>query len=69
MGIDQRPRHLLGLPCCPGPNVEGAFQHVLADLIGSVGVVIAGIIILTIGWTPIDPILSIVIGLLIMRSS
>ena len=50
-------------------NVEGAFQHVLADLLGSVGVVLAGIIILTIGWTLIDPILSVVIGLLIMRSS
>ncbi len=50
-------------------NVEGAFQHVLADLLGSVGVVIAGIIILTVGWTLIDPILSVVIGLLIMRSS
>ena len=50
-------------------NVEGAFQHVLADLMGSVGVVVAGIIILTIGWTPIDPLLSVVIGLLIMRSS
>ncbi len=50
-------------------NVEGAFQHVLADLLGSVGVVIAGIVILTIGWTLIDPILSVVIGLLIMRSS
>ncbi|MCE2464894.1 MAG: cation transporter [Dehalococcoidia bacterium] len=50
-------------------NVEGAFQHVLADLLGSVGVVAAGIVILTTGWTPIDPILSVVIGLLIMRSS
>ncbi len=50
-------------------NVDGAFQHVLADLMGSVGVVVAGIIILTVGWTPIDPLLSVVIGLLIMRSS
>ena len=50
-------------------NVEGAFQHVMADLLGSVGVVLAGIVVLTTGWTLIDPILSVVIGLLIMRSS
>lgn len=50
-------------------NVEGAFQHVLADLMGSVGVVISGIVILTTGWTLIDPILSVVIGLLILYSS
>ena len=50
-------------------NVEGAFQHVLADLMGSVGVVISAIVILTTGWTLIDPILSVVIGLLILYSS
>ena len=50
-------------------NVEGAFQHVLADLLGSVGVVISAIVIITTGWTLIDPILSVVIGLLILFSS
>ena len=50
-------------------NVEGAFQHVIADLLGSVGVVISGILILTLEWTLVDPILSVVIGLLIMVSS
>ena len=50
-------------------NVEGAFQHVLADLMGSVGVVISGVLILAFGWTIVDPILSVVIGLLIMVSS
>ena len=32
-------------------NVEGAFRHVMADLMGSVGLVISGIVILTLGWT------------------
>lgn len=50
-------------------NVEGAFQHVMADLLGSVGVVISAVLILTLGWTIADPILSVIIGLLIMASS
>ena len=50
-------------------NVEGAFRHVMADLMGSVGVVISGILILTLGWTIVDPILSMLIGLLILGSS
>ena len=47
-------------------NVEGAFQHVLADLMGSIGVVISAILILVFGWYLADPIISVVIALLIM---
>ena len=50
-------------------NVEGAFQHVLGDLMGSVGVIIAAILILTLEWYIVDPIISVLIGLLILRSS
>ena len=50
-------------------NAEGAFQHVLADLLGSVGVVVSSILIITLGWHVADPIISIVIGLLILVSS
>ena len=50
-------------------NAEGAFQHVLADLLGSVGVVISSILIITLGWHVADPIISVVIGLLILVSS
>ena len=50
-------------------NVDGAFKHVLADLMGSVGVVISGVIVLTTGWVLIDPILSLLIALLIVVSS
>lgn len=39
-------------------NVRAAALHVLSDLLGSVGAMIAAIVILTTGWTPIDPILS-----------
>ena len=47
-------------------NVEGAFQHVMADLLGSVAVIVSAIIIMTTGWALADPILSVVIALLIM---
>ncbi len=50
-------------------NVEGAFQHVLADLLGSVAVVVSGVVVLSLGWDVVDPILSMVIGLLILMSS
>lgn len=50
-------------------NAEGAFQHVMADLLGSVGVVISSVLIITLGWHVADPIISIVIGLLILVSS
>jgi len=50
-------------------NVEGAFQHVMADLMGSVGVIISAIVIMTTGWNLIDPILSVLIALLILWGS
>ncbi len=50
-------------------NVEGAFWHVMGDLMGSVGVVISGVVIITTGWELIDPILSVLIGALILWSS
>jgi len=50
-------------------NVRGAYLHVLGDLLGSVGAIGAGVIILTTGWTPADPIISVVIALLILFSS
>ena len=50
-------------------NVEGAFQHVLADLMGSVGVVISAIFIMTLEWYVVDPILSVLIAGLIVWSS
>ena len=50
-------------------NVDGAFKHVLADLMGSIIVVISGIIVITTGWELIDPILSLGIAALILLSS
>ena len=50
-------------------NVEGAFQHVLADLMGSIGVVISGVLTMAFGWWVADPILGVLIGVLILISS
>ncbi|HXX82838.1 MAG TPA: cation diffusion facilitator family transporter [Casimicrobiaceae bacterium] len=50
-------------------NVRGALLHVLSDMLGSVAAIVAGAVILFTGWTPIDPILSLVVSLLILRSS
>ncbi len=52
-----------------GLNVRGALLHVLGDLLGSVAALVAGAVILATGWTPIDPILSLAICLLILVSS
>ncbi|WP_137139076.1 cation diffusion facilitator family transporter [Azospirillum brasilense] len=50
-------------------NVRGAALHVLGDLLGSVAAVVAAGIILATGWTPIDPILSVLVALLILRGA
>ncbi len=47
-------------------NVEGAYLEVLADLIGSVGVIIAAIAISVFGWSWIDPVVAALIGLWIL---
>jgi len=50
-------------------NLRGAMIHVLGDLLGSVAAIVAAVVILWSGWMPIDPLLSIVVGLLILRSA
>jgi cobalt-zinc-cadmium efflux system protein len=50
-------------------NTRGALLHVLSDVLGSVAAIIAGAVIVVTAWTPIDPILSIVVCLLILRST
>ena len=50
-------------------NVRAAFLHVLGDLAASVGVIAAALVILATGWRTVDPLVSILIGLLIVVSS
>ena len=49
--------------------MKAALRHVLADVAGSVGVILAAVIILTTGWELADPIVSILISLLIAASA
>jgi cobalt-zinc-cadmium efflux system protein len=48
-------------------NMRSALLHVAADVLGNVGALLAGLVILLTGWTPVDPILSMVTAILIMR--
>ncbi len=50
-------------------NVQAALLHVMSDLLGSIAAILAALVILWTGWTPIDPLLSVLIGLLILRSA
>lgn len=50
-------------------NIRGAFLHIIADLLGSIGAISAGIIMLFTGWFLVDPLISLLIGALIFYSS
>lgn len=50
-------------------NMRGAWLHVLGDMLGSVAAIVAALVILLTGWTPIDPILSIVVAVIILKSA
>jgi len=50
-------------------NLRGAMLHVLGDLLGSVGAIGAAIGILLTGWTVLDPLLSVLVALLVVRSA
>jgi len=50
-------------------NIRGAALHVLGDLLGSVAAIVAALVILATGWTPIDPLLSLLVAALILRSA
>jgi cobalt-zinc-cadmium efflux system protein len=50
-------------------NMRGVFLHVLGDALGSVGAIVAGVVILWTGWYWADPVTSVIIGCLILMSS
>jgi cobalt-zinc-cadmium efflux system protein len=50
-------------------NTRAALVHVMGDLLGSIAALIAGIVIQLTGWMPIDAILSILVSLLILKST
>jgi len=50
-------------------NSRAALLHVLGDALGSVAAIAAGLVIVTTGWTPIDPLLSLLVAALILVSA
>jgi cobalt-zinc-cadmium efflux system protein len=48
-------------------NVRSALLHVAADVLGNLGALLAGLLIWLTHWTPIDPLLSIITAVLIVR--
>jgi len=50
-------------------NIQGAMIHVLGDLLGSVAAIVAAVAIYFTGWMPIDPILSLLISIIVLRSA
>jgi len=50
-------------------NARGAYLHVLGDLLGSIGTVLAAVIVRTTGWLVADPIASLVVTVLVVRSA
>jgi cobalt-zinc-cadmium efflux system protein len=50
-------------------NMRSAWLHVLGDLLGFVVAIVAAVVIVLTGWSPIDPILSVVVAVLILKSA
>ena len=50
-------------------NLQGALRHVLADVAGSIGAISAALIIIFTGWRYADPLISVLIGVLVLGSS
>jgi cobalt-zinc-cadmium efflux system protein len=50
-------------------NIRSAWLHVLGDLLGFVIAIVAAVAILFTGWSPIDPILSVLVAVLILKSA
>lgn len=50
-------------------NLRSAFLHVLGDMLGSVGAILAGLLMWKFGWYIADPLISIIVGLLIITSA
>ncbi|WP_308635989.1 cation diffusion facilitator family transporter [Paenibacillus silvisoli] len=50
-------------------NLRSAYLHILGDALGSVGAILAGLIMLLFGWYIADPIISVAVALLILRGA
>lgn len=49
-------------------NMRGAYLHVISDMLGSIGAIIAAVLILLFGWGWADPLASVIVAALVLRS-
>ena len=49
-------------------NMRGAYLHVISDMLGSVGAIIAALLIIFFGWEWADPLASVIVAVLVLRS-
>lgn len=49
-------------------NMRGAFLHVLSDMLGSVGAIVAALLMMFFGWGWADPLASVIVAVLVLRS-
>lgn len=47
-------------------NVRGAYLEVMADMVGSIGVLVSGLVMLLFGWRYADPVIGVAIGLFVL---
>jgi cobalt-zinc-cadmium efflux system protein len=69
LGVNLVAARILHAHASSSLNVSAAMRHVIADALGSIGVIVAALIILLTGWEYADPAVSVLIGLLIVASS
>lgn len=49
-------------------NMRGAYLHVISDMLGSIGAIIAALLIMFFGWSWADPLASVIVAALVLRS-
>src|SRR5690625_1813032 len=49
-------------------NMRGAYLHVISDMLGSIGAIIAALLIMFLGWGWADPLASVIVAVLVLRS-
>lgn len=49
-------------------NMRGAYLHVISDMLGSIGAIIAALLIISFGWGWADPLASVIVAALVLRS-
>ena len=69
LGVNIGAFRILSAGASENLNVAGALRHVLADLVGSVGVIAAALVIVTTGWQQADPVIGGLIAVLVAASA